>query len=121
MLAVILLGFLTKKVSATAAKVGLIGGPVLFYLLVFSFGDDVQTFLRGLFRTQDDIHFLHLLGFVFVLTVVVMLAVSWVRPAEKIYQPTESHVVDVTPWKYARQAGIAITVVTILFYVLLSQ
>ena len=46
LLAVILLGFLTRYVSAAAARVGLIAGPIAFYLLVFSFGDAVQGLLN---------------------------------------------------------------------------
>lgn len=121
MLAVIMLGFVTKRVSATAAKIGLIGGPILFYLLVFALGEHVQTFLKDLFGVVDDIHFLHLLAFVFVLTVLTMLVVSWIRPAEKIYTPTETHDVDTTPWKYAKHTAVVISVITLLFYILLAQ
>ena len=121
MLAVIILGFVSKRASATAAKIGLIAGPILFYLLVFVFGESVQELLKGLFGVVDDIHFLHLLAFVFVLTVLVMLAVSWIRPADKIYVQTQTQDVDVTPWKYAKHTGAVISGITVLFYILLAQ
>jgi SSS family solute:Na+ symporter len=121
MLAVILLGFLTKHVSALAAKVSLVLGPILFYLLVFSFGDSVQTFLKNLFGTEDDIHFLHFLAFVFLLTIVLMLFLSHFRPNAHEYEQTYTGDVDITPWKHARTVGLVISLVTITIYVLLAQ
>ena len=50
MLAVLLLGMLGNRVSAFSAKVGLIGGPALFFLLVFSFDAPVQAFMQGAAR-----------------------------------------------------------------------
>jgi SSS family solute:Na+ symporter len=121
MLAVILLGFLTKHVSALAAKVSLVLGPILFYLLVFSFGDSVQTFLKNLFGTEDDIHFLHFLAFVFLLTIVLMLLLSHFKPAAHEYEQAYTGEVDITPWKHARKVGVVISLVTITIYVLLAQ
>ena len=121
LLAVILLGFLTKHASAIAAKVGLIVGPVVFYLLVFSFGDEVQTVLKGLFGLTEDVHFLHLLGLVFVLTVVLILVISRFHPADRVYQPRHTGQVDITPWKYAKEASVVICAITLGCYWLLAQ
>jgi len=121
MLAVILLGLLTRRVSALAAKVGLILGPILFYLLVFMFGDSIQTAIKGTFGLEHDIHFLHFLAFVFVLTTLLMLAISKFKPAEKVYVQPYTRDVDITPWKHAKLAGGAITAAVILFYVMLAQ
>jgi len=121
MLAVILLGFLTKHVSALAAKVSLVLGPILFYLLVFSFGDSVQTFLKNLFGTKDDIHFLHFLAFVFLLTIVLMLLLSHFKPNRQLYEQVYTGDVDITPWKHARTVGLVISLATIAIYVLLAQ
>ena len=52
----------STRVSAFAAKAGLVGGPVLFFLTVFSFDDPVQSFLQGVLGTNDEIHFLHFLA-----------------------------------------------------------
>jgi len=121
MLAVILLGFLTKKVSAKSAKIGLIGGPVIFYLLTTTFDAEIQHFLMDLFNTPDQIHFLHMLALVFVLTIAMMLIVSKFYPAERVYEQKYSHDVDITPWKYAKLAGFIISGITLLFYILLAQ
>ncbi len=121
MLAVILLGFLTRRTSALAAKLGLIGGPILFYLLVFAFGDEVQHLLQSLFRTEEEIHFLHFLALVFVLTTLMMLVVSKFKPAETEYIQKDVKAVDLRPWRHAKLTGVIISILTILFYLILAQ
>ena len=121
MLAVILLGMLSRRVSALAAKAGLVGGPLLFFLLVFTFDAPVQAFLRGAFGTSEEIHFLHFLAIVFVIVVGFMLLVSRFRPAESTYVEPSEAPVDMTPWKHAKALGAVVCVCTIGCYVLLAQ
>ena len=121
MLAVILLGFLTTRVSSIAAKTALILGPLAFYILVFAFETQVQTGFKTLLNMEHDIHFLHFLALIFVLTVLMMLAISAVRPATKVYKQVHSGDVDIQPWKYANLVGGVIIVITILMYILLAQ
>ncbi|MCV6604061.1 MAG: hypothetical protein OIF34_02070, partial [Porticoccaceae bacterium] len=123
MLAVIMLGFWTRHVSATAAKLGLVAGPILFYLLVFVFNEPVQAGLKNLFATRDDIHFLHFLALIFVITAVVMLVVSRFKPTplEKRYVARATDQVDIEPWKYAKPVGLLITALTVICYALLAQ
>ncbi len=121
MLAVIVLGFLTKRISPLAAKVGLIVGPVLFYLLVFSLGDQVQATLKSAFGLQDEVHFLHFLALVFLITIVLMAVISHFRPAKTTYEQIYTQAVEITPWKHAKAVGAAIAIATVSFYVLLAQ
>ena len=121
MLAVIMLGFWTQRVSALAAKVGLIVGPILFYLLVFAFDDTVQSIIRGWFGISEDLHFLHFLALVFVVTIVLMLAISAVKPSSRIYAPVDAKVVDTTPWRHAKVAGTIIVILTLGTYLLFTQ
>ena len=94
---------------------------MLFYLLVFSFEENVQFFLINVVGFSEEVHFLHFLAVIFVLTVAIMLIISHFRPADHIYEQTYTHEVEITPWKHARKLGFAIIVVTIAFYVLLAQ
>jgi SSS family solute:Na+ symporter len=121
MLAVLLLGFFTRRVSALAAKIGLVAGPILFYLLVFVFGDAIQGLLEQTLGLSEEVHFLHFLALVFVLTALLMLAISRFRPAEREYVPEFSHAVDITPWKHASLCGLLISFAVVLFYVLMAQ
>lgn len=123
MLAVILLGLLTRWANATAAKTGLLAGPVIFYLLNFSFAEPYQAMMKTLFSLTDQLHFLHTLAIVFVLTGLIMALVSWrtsdTTPAAAM--PLNQSPVDMTPWRYAKFAGVLISVISVLFYIVLAQ
>ena len=121
MLAVILLGMLSTRVAAFAAKAGLVGGPVLFFLLVFSFDDPVQAFLQGVFGTSDEIHFLHFLAIVFVVVAAFMLVSARLRPARSRHAEPGPAPVDMTPWKHAKAMGVFVSVCSIGCYLLLAQ
>jgi SSS family solute:Na+ symporter len=122
MLAVILGGLLTTRVSAVGAKVSLIVGPLIFYLLNFSFGEQYQAVLKNTFGLSEDVHFLHTLALVFLVTSALMFLVSKVSPRRETAaaSATESPV-DLTPWRFAKATGIGISVITIACYVALAQ
>lgn len=121
MLAVILAGLLTKRATAEAALVGLVAGPVIFYFINFVFTDEVQHFLAIVFGTDDSVHFLHLLGIVFVLTSAMIAIVSKVRPTPARSWRVQPAPVDLTPWRYARPFSAVIVIAVLAAYVLLSQ
>ena len=121
MLAVILLGMLSTRVSAFAAKAGLVGGPALFFLLVFSFDDPVQAFLQGVFGTSDEIHFLHFLAIAFVVVAAFLLVSARLRPARSRHAEPGPAPVDMTPWKHAKAMGVFVSVCSIGCYLLLAQ
>ena len=121
MLAVIVLGMLTKRVSSLAAKCALILGPAAYYIIVFACGDRFQSWIKGLFGLKDNVHFLHLLAVVFLLTVLGMLAISAIRPNRRVGGLGDKHQVDMTPWTHVRVAGALITLATIVCYALLAQ
>ena len=121
MLAVILAGLLTSKASAAAAKTGLIAGPILFYIINFVFNDEVQSIAARFFGSDGDIHFLHFLALVFVITAAVMAVVSrlWPDPAKDWTMPAAP--VDLTPWKLAPAMSVFIVVMTFGVYLALAQ
>ena len=121
MLAVILAGLLTARASATAAKAGLVAGPVLFYIINFAFNEEVQAVARSLFGTEGDIHFLHFLALVFVITAAVIAAVSRLWPDAPRDWSMPPAPVDLTPWKYARVTSILVVVATLGVYIALAQ
>ena len=123
MLAVILCGLMTKFVNARAAKIGLLVGPALFYLLNFVFGDAYQAFMMNLFGLSEPLHFLHTLAVVFLVTLLILLAFSGsgrAAPAT-VASTVGAAELDLTPWRYARLAGALISVATIVCYVALAQ
>ena len=121
MLAVILAGLLTSKASAAAAKTGLIAGPMLFYIINFAFNDEVQSIAARFFGSDGNIHFLHFLALVFVITATVMAVVSrlWPDPERDWTMPAAP--VDLTPWKLAPAMSVFIVVMTFGVYLALAQ
>ncbi len=123
MLAVILLGMTTRWATARSAKTALVAGPILFYAIVFGFGEEVQGLLRRGFDLQEDVHYLHFLGCVFVLTVVGMAALSWRVPGARVepdLAPRRNYV-DMTPWRAAEPVAAAVVVATLACYWFLAQ
>ncbi|NOZ39559.1 MAG: solute:sodium symporter family transporter [Planctomycetes bacterium] len=120
MLAVILLGMLTRWATPLSAKVTLILGPIVFYVLVFGRGEQVQSFLRHQFSLQSDVHFLHLLAVVFSLAVIGMGVISWWKPGKSKTLPTRGHYVDMTPWRLANHVSAFVVIVTLLCYMFLA-
>ena len=77
MLAVILGGLMTSFIKARAAKIGLLAGPALFYLLNFVYGDAYQAFMMQIFNLSEPLHFLHTLAAVFLVTLLILAAFSY--------------------------------------------
>ncbi|MBT6035700.1 MAG: solute:sodium symporter family transporter, partial [Kordiimonadaceae bacterium] len=121
MLAVIMLGFLTRFVTARSAKIAMIVGPVLFYLLTGTFDGEVQSIAKSMLGTEDNIHFLHFLALVFLITAAMMVLISKIWPEDYKEKSLDAHKVDMTPWKHAKSAGFIISGLVIIIYVILAQ
>ncbi|MCC3861212.1 solute:sodium symporter family transporter [Pseudemcibacter aquimaris] len=121
MLAVILFGFLTKTATARAAKIAMITGPAIFYLFVFAFGEEVQNFAKSMFNTNDEIHFLHFLALVFLITSTLVYIVSKIWPEEYVERVNQVVKVDLEPWKHAKLVSIIICLIVFAVYYGFSQ
>jgi SSS family solute:Na+ symporter len=121
MLAVILAGLLTRTATARAALTGLVAGPIIFYFINFVFNTEVQSLVSKLFGTEGDVHFLHFLALVFVLTSVLIAIVSRIWPAPCPVGQMAAAPVDMTPWRHASTMAAIIVVTTLAVYVFLAQ
>ncbi|MEC9482886.1 MAG: solute:sodium symporter family transporter [Halomonas sp.] len=106
-LAVVLVGLLTKRVPAIGAKISLIGGCLIIGLVYF-----VPPFTAVL----DVVHNFHFVALVFVLLVAIMLILGKVRPRPTAWVHEDSGEVDLTPWKGAIPAGIVLVILVIAIY-----
>ncbi len=104
---VILAAFLFPRVSAAGAKAGL-GFGLAFYIL-FNF------------ILKVDMHFVHLWGVEFVLNVVFMHAVSQFYPRKNHFVIEDLKVVNMVPWRFTKQVGYALILVTIVIYIVLGN
>lgn len=109
-LTVIIIGFLTKRVPALAAKIGVIFAFTI-YVLYIIFDNALEII---------DIHMLHMQAITFVLTVIIMLVIGKIRPRTNDYVQTYTEQVDVTPWKYVKVVGAFICIIVISTYFIFS-
>lgn len=130
-LTIIVVGYLTKHVPAIAAKVGLLSGCLLYILSQFilqpyfidkalanaaAVGITDQTAL-ALIKAQAYPHFLDVMAILFLLNIIIMLVIGKLKPMKEPFVQEYTKQVDITPWKYTKQAGIAICVIVIGVYI----
>ena len=131
-LAVVIIGILTKKVPAIGAKIVLIGGVLMYLtsLLVLepnAVSSAMQTAADNgitdpaqlaVIKAEAYPHFLHVMGILFVVNTVIMLVVGAIKPKTDIYVPKVTEAIDTTPWKYAWLAGLLITLLVLSTYLI---
>lgn len=104
---VILIGYLTKRVPAIAAKISL----VLFISVYAS----TQLFW------DTGLHFLHILAIMFVICTVLMLVIGKIKPRETAYKLKDKKVVDMTPWKLVYPVGFAAVIAMLIVFLIFSE
>ncbi|WP_442266075.1 solute:sodium symporter family transporter [Tenacibaculum sp. ZS6-P6] len=131
-LTIIFIGFVTKKVPAIAAKIGLITGSVLYIISEFFLRPDcINTaiekakssglnFNEEIIKAEAYPHFLHVMAILFVLNTIIMLLIGRFYSKKVAYEQQESKQVDVTPWQYTRHVGVFICIIVILIYIYFS-
>ncbi|GAA0711414.1 solute:sodium symporter family transporter [Aquimarina litoralis] len=131
-LAVVIIGILTKKVPAIGAKIVLIGGVLMYLISLLILGPHftnkalLEATTNGItdpdqlaiIKAEAYPHFLHVMGILFVINVAIMLIVGMWKPKKDIYTPITTEVIDTTPWKYAFAIGGLITLLVLSTYLI---
>ena len=105
-LAIIIVGIFSKRVSGKAANIA----------ILFS----VVTYLTTLYVIKPDISFLHLMGILFVLTIIIMFVVSHFYPRETDYVQEYTKQVDIANWKYLKPVGYIVVAIVVALYFAMS-
>jgi SSS family solute:Na+ symporter len=128
---IIIVGYLTKRVPAIAAKIGLVSGCLLYIISQFFMKDyfinkALETAKASgitdkaaltILEVQAYPHFLDVMAILFILNVVIMLIIGKIKPREVPFVQQYTKQVDITPWKYVKHAGIVICAIVIGVYV----
>lgn len=109
-LTIIVVGYMTKRVPAIAAKIAILSGALLYILYVVL--DEVTDIVFP--------HFLHVMAILFVFNVVLMLVLAKLYPRKTPYVQEYTREVDIQPWKYVKITGIVICIIVISSYVYFS-
>lgn len=128
---IIIVGYLTKRVPAIAAKIGLVSGCLLYIISQFfmqpyfvtsaleaaKLSGITDTAALAIIEAQAYPHFLDIMAILFILNVVIMLIIGKIKPREEAFVQEYTKQVDITPWKYTKQVGIAICVIVVGVYI----
>ncbi len=131
-LAVVIVGILTKRVPAIGAKVVMIVGVIMYIATIFlrpilaekaviaaqESGITDTYELAVIEATTFPYHFLHTMGILFVINIIIMLIIGIIKPKTDIYIPETTEVIDTTPWKYAYIVGGLIVVLVLSTYLI---
>jgi len=130
-LTIIVVGYLTKRVPAIAAKIGLVSGCLLYMISQFFMKD---YFINKALETAKATgvtdkaaltivevhaypHFLDVMAILFILNIVIMLIIGKIKPREEPFVQQYTKQVDITPWKYVKHASVVICLIVIGVYV----
>ncbi|MDB4289540.1 solute:sodium symporter family transporter [Flavobacteriaceae bacterium] len=130
-LTIIVVGYLTKRVPAIAAKIGLVSGCLLyiisqFFMQPYFIENALETAKKSgtidevalaLVESQAYPHFLDVMAILFVLNISIMLVIGKLKPRKEPYVQEYTAQVDITPWKYVKQTGIIICAIVIGVYI----
>jgi len=129
-LTIIVVGYLTKRVPAIAAKIGIISGCLLYIISQFFLqpyfienalakakaSEIVDEAALKLIEVEAYPHFLDVMAILFLLNVVIMLIIGKIKPRKEEFIQEYTEQVDITPWKYAVPVGIVVCVIVIGVY-----
>jgi len=112
-LTIVVVGYLSKKIPAIAAKVALFSGVGLYLIYL-----GLKYFVVG----EDSLpHYLHVMAILFVMNIAIMWIIGRVKPRKENFVLEHTKQVDISPWKYVLPVGITICVMVIFVYVYFAQ
>ena len=118
---IFLLGILTKRIPAMAAKVGMITGMGAYAFFTFINIQDVLPFFAN---PDGDLHWLHGYFISFALSILVMVLLGYFYPKSdeeiEISEKRDSAPVDMAPWESAKKVSAGIIFMTMIIYLALT-
>ncbi len=112
-LTIIVVGYLTKRVPAIAAKIAIVLGSVLYFISQFLLKPYV-------FGEDNYLHFLHVMAILFLMNVGIMLLIGQFAPRTSPYELEYTNKLDITPYPYTKPVGLTIIVIVICTYLIFS-
>jgi len=133
-LTIIVVGYLTKRVPAIAAKIGLLSGCVLYIISQFflqpyfinsalekaSTSGITNASELALIKANAYPHFLDIMAILFVLNIVIMLIIGKLKPRKEAFVHENTKQVDITPWQHTQKVGLLLCLLVIAIYIYFS-
>ncbi|MCM4172836.1 solute:sodium symporter family transporter [Arenibacter sp. TNZ] len=132
---IIVVGYLTKRVPAIAAKIAIFSGSLLYIISQFILqGHFVDKALESakasgitdpaalkLVEADAYPHYLHIMAILFVTNAAIMLIIGKFYPRKEAYELEYTKQVSIEPYKYVNQVGIAVCVIVIGIYIYFAK
>jgi SSS family solute:Na+ symporter len=112
-LSVIFIGYITKYVPPVAGRIGLLLGSILYMISQFV----LKPFVIG---TENYPHFLHVMAILFLINVLIMLGIGWLKPQLEAFKNKYNGQVNITPWNYQYTVGIMIGLTVLCIFILFA-
>ncbi|MCF6312848.1 MAG: solute:sodium symporter family transporter [Verrucomicrobiales bacterium] len=118
LLAITLGGIFMPRIPPMAAKISLFGGFAFYgwFGIHMRIADSNNCDVFG-----HPIHWLHVAGINFALLILFMIIYTAIKPRKTAWVQTDVKAVDLTPWRGARIASVAVLICIVLIYAVLSQ
>lgn len=135
-LTIIVVGYLTKRVPAIAAKIGILSGSILYIISQFILKPQMVdaaleeaaqagiTDEAALHMVEAGAypHFLHVNMILFLLNIGIMLLIGKFYPREEAFELKYTEKVEITPYKYVKQVGgLLISAIVICIYIYFAK
>ena len=134
-LTIIVVGYLTKRVPAIAAKIGIISGSLLYIISQFwlqpkfvgsaledaSAAGITDAAELALIEADAYPHYLHVMAILFFLNAAIMLLIGKLFPRKEPFELQYTEQVDITPYKYVKHMGIAVCIIVVSIYIYFAK
>lgn len=132
---IIVVGYLTKRVPAIAAKIGIFSGSILYIISQFIVGPNlVEKALEAakasgitdaselrLIEADAYPHYLHIMAILFVANMLIMLIIGKIYPRKEPFELEYTRQVSIEPYKYVKQVGLAVCFIVISIYIFFAK
>lgn len=132
---IIVVGYLTKRVPAIAAKIGIFSGSILYIISQFWIGPNmVESALEtanasgitsvkelSLVEAGAYPHYLHVMAILFLLNCGIMLLIGKLYPREEAFELKYTEQVNISPYKYVKQVGAIIVIIVTCIYIYFAK
>ncbi|MGD6777234.1 MULTISPECIES: solute:sodium symporter family transporter [Bacillaceae] len=109
---IVMVGLLSKRVPALAAKVVVIFHVITYYMLVWG--------TNHMFGFTIDLNFIHIYAILFFVEVGIMLLIGNVKPLKTPYVYKKNAQVELAPWKYSLLTTVILLTLVVMTYVVFS-
>ncbi len=132
---IIVVGYMTKRVPAIAAKIGIVLGSALYIISQFlmkphfesaaledaNIAGIVDPAALKLLQAEAYPHYLHVMAILFLSNIAIMLIIGKIWPRKEAFELEYTKQVSIEPFKYVNQVGLAVVFIVVGIYIYFAR